>query len=211
MPYFTKDELAALPDLYRRNLMNTLLGFKNGNLVATKDSQGLTNVAIFNSMVHLGATPPHIAFVMRPTTVERHTYDNIIETGFYTINHVKTSFVKQAHQTAAKYSKTESEFEFCGFTEEYSEKMFAPYVKESEIKMGMKFVEEIHIKTNNVILMIGEVQEIFLNGDFVRPDGFIDLVKAQTAVISGLDAYYEALELARFSYPRPQQSPTEIF
>lgn len=205
MAHFTKKSLLELETLYRRNLMNTLLGFKNANLIGTRDKEGNENLAIFNSLVHLGANPPHIAFVMRPTTVERHTYDNIHETGFYTFNHVHTSFVEKAHQTSAKYPKEVSEFAACGLTPVYKNDFPAPFVAESQIQIGMKFVEAIFIPTNEVYLIIGEVQEFFVPDDCLRSDGFIDLQKAGTAVVSGLDAYYQAQEIARFSYARPQQ------
>lgn len=211
MAYFTKEKVLALESLYRRHLMNTLLGFKNAVLIGTKDKDGRENLAIFNSLVHLGANPPHIAFVMRPTTVERHTYDNIHQTGFYTFNHVHIDFVEKAHQTSAKYPKEVSEFEACGFTPLYEGTFPAPYVKESLIRIGMKFVEEIFIRTNDVYLIVGEVQEFYLPDDCLRSDGFIDLQKAGTAVISGLDAYYKAIEIARFSYARPNQTLQKIF
>ncbi len=209
--HFTKTEIATFETLYRRNLMNTLLGFKNANLVATKDKNGKENVAIFNSLVHIGANPPHIAFVMRPTTVERHTYDNIHETGYYTFNHVHTSLVEKAHQTSAKYPKEISEFEACELTPAYKNGFPAPFVQESYIQIGMKFVEEIFIKTNDVYLIIGEVQEFYVQEDCIRPDGFIDLAKAGSAVVSGLDAYYQAQEIARLSYARPNQEIKKIF
>lgn len=211
LKHFTKSQIAAFETLYRRNLMNTLIGFKNANLIATKDKNGQENLAIFNSLVHIGANPPHIGFVMRPTSVERHTYDNIHETGYYTLNHVHTSFVEQAHQTSAKYPKEVSEFEACGLSAVYKNDFFAPYVQESHIQIGMKFVEEIFIKTNEVYLIIGEVQEFFVQEDCIRPDGFIDLSKAGTTVVSGLDAYYEAQEITRLSYARPNQEIKKIF
>lgn len=210
MANFTKKSLLELETLYRRNLMNTLLGFKNANLIGTRDRKGNENLAIFNSLVHLGANPPHIAFVMRPTTVERHTYDNIHEIGFYTFNHVHTSFVEKAHQTSAKYPKEVSEFVACGFTPIYKNDFPAPFVAESKIQIGMKFVEAIFIPTNEVYLIIGEVQEFFVPDDCLCSDGFIDLQKAGTAVVSGLDAYYQAQEIARFSYARPKQELKKI-
>ncbi|MDX1905178.1 MAG: flavin reductase [Thermonemataceae bacterium] len=202
---FSKEDIGALESLYKRNLMNTLIGFKNANLVGTKNLVGQENLAIFNSLVHLGATPPHIAFVMRPTTVERHTYDNIHQTNFYTFNHIKTNWVEAAHQTSAKYPQNVSEFEACDFEVEYKGDFYAPYVKNASIQIGMRLVEEVFIKTNEVFLMIGEVQEMYIEEDCIRDDGFIDLIKAETAAVSGLDAYYEAKEIARFSYARPHQ------
>lgn len=208
---FSQSKLLSLEELYRRNLMNTLTGYKNGNLIGTQDENGNTNLAVFNSVFHIGAKPPHIGFVLRPTTVARHTYDNIRATGYYTINHIHTEMTAAAHQTSAKYAKEESEFEKCGFTPQFSTNFgFAPYVKESRIKIGLKFAEEIYIKTNDVWIIVGEVQEIIIDENFIRKDGFIDLQKAGTSVISGLDAYYEATEIARYAFARPNQELQKI-
>ncbi|HBF47730.1 MAG TPA: flavin oxidoreductase, partial [Shewanella frigidimarina] len=47
-------------------------------------------------------------------SVPRHTFENIMQTGLYTINHVNQSIYEQAHQTSARYDKDESEFEATG-------------------------------------------------------------------------------------------------
>ena len=73
---------------------------------------------------------------MRPFSVERHTYNNIKETNYFTINHINKEIYKQAHQTSARYDKDVSEFDECGLTPEYSDTIKAPYVKESKIKIG---------------------------------------------------------------------------
>jgi hypothetical protein len=43
--------------------------------------------------------------------------ENILETNFYTINHINKSSYKKAHQTSARYPKEVSEFEAVGLTE----------------------------------------------------------------------------------------------
>lgn len=74
---FTFDEIMRLPSRYRANLINKVSGFKPANLIGTKSKSGQTNLAVFNSVVHIGANPPYLGFILRPTTVERHTYENI--------------------------------------------------------------------------------------------------------------------------------------
>jgi flavin reductase (DIM6/NTAB) family NADH-FMN oxidoreductase RutF len=147
---------------------------------------------------------------MRPVSVERHTYNNIKETDYFTINHINKDIFKQAHQTSARYEKDISEFDTCGLTPEFTERIKAPYVKESKIKIGLKFVEEQEIKSNGTVFMVGKIVEVILPDDFVLSDGFIDVEKAGTIAISSLDSYHETKKIARLSYAKPGIEPKEI-
>ena len=99
--YFSFVDLMGLEQRYRAAFVNSLSGFKSVALIGTKDANGQTNLAIFNSFVHIGANPPYIGFISRPDSVDRHTLSNIMETGYYTINHINESIFRQAHQTSA--------------------------------------------------------------------------------------------------------------
>ena len=85
---FTKQNILEFEKLYRTNFINSLSGFKSANLIGTISSEGKTNLAIFSSVIHVGANPPLMGFLMRPVSVERHTYTNIKETNCFTINHI---------------------------------------------------------------------------------------------------------------------------
>jgi flavin reductase (DIM6/NTAB) family NADH-FMN oxidoreductase RutF len=206
----TKEEILKFEKLYCAAFVNSLSGFKSANLIGTISVEGKTNLAIFNSVIHVGANPPLMGFLMRPVSVERHTYNNIKETGHFTINHINKEIFKQAHQTSASYEKGISEFDACGLTPEYTETIKAPYVKESKIKIGLKFLEEQEIKSNGTIFMIGEIQEIVVPDYAVLTDGYIDIEKAGTIAISGLDSYHETKRIARLSYVKPGIEPKEI-
>ncbi len=206
----TKENILNFEKLYRTNLLNSLPGFKSANLIGTISSEGKTNLAIFNSVIHVGANPPLMGFLMRPISVERHTYNNIKETGHFTINHINKEIFKQAHQTSARYEKDISEFDACKLTPEYTEAIKAPYVKESKIKIGLKFVEEQNIKSNDTIFIVGEIIEIILTEDVVLKDGFVDIEKASSIAISGLDSYHETKRIARLSYAKPGVEPKEL-
>jgi len=206
----TKENILNFEKLYRTNFVNSLSGFKSANLIGTISSEGNTNLAIFSSVIHVGANPPLMGFLMRPVSVERHTYNNIKETGFFTINHINKEIFKQSHQTSARYEKKNSEFDVCGLTPEFTNTIKAPYVKESKIKIGLQFVEEQEIKFNGTIFIVGEIIEILLPGDGVAKDGFIDIEKAGSVAISGLDSYYEVDRITRLSYSKPGVEPKEI-
>lgn len=199
---FENKNILKIEKLYRTVLVNSLSGFKSANLIGTVSSEGKTNLAIFNSVIHVGANPPLMGFLMRPVFVERHTYTNIKETNHFTINHVNKEILKRAHQTSARYEKDVSEFDACGLTTEYTETIKAPYVKESKIKIGLKFVEEQKIKSNGTMFMVGEIQEVVLPDDAVLSDGYVDIEKAGTIAISGLDGYHETKRISRLEYAK---------
>ena len=130
--------IEALEKRYRAALINSVTGFKPANLVGTTDPDGNSNLAIMSSVVHLGSHPPLLGLVVRPNPVDRHTLDNILETGCYTINHVSETFIAEAHQTAARYPKDVSEFEATGLSEHYAGAFPAPFVDQANVRLGMK-------------------------------------------------------------------------
>lgn len=206
----TKQNISDFDKLHRASFVNSISGFKSASLIGTISSEGKTNLATFNSVIHVGANPPTLGFLMRPVSVERHTYSNIKETKHLTINHINKEIFKQAHQTSARYENDVSEFDACGLTPEFTDSIKAPDVKESKIKIGLKFLEEQEIKSNGTILIVGEIQEIILPDEVVLADGFIDIEKAGTITISGLDSYHETKRIARLSYAKPGIEPKEI-
>jgi flavin reductase (DIM6/NTAB) family NADH-FMN oxidoreductase RutF len=201
------ENILAFEKPYRTNFVNSVSGFKSANLIGTISKEGKTNLAIFSSVIHVGANPPALGFLMRPVSVERHTYTNIKETNHFTVNHINKEIFKQAHQTSARYEKDVSEFDACGLTPEYSEIIKAPYVKESKIKIGLKYVEENEIKFNGTIFIVGEIVELILPEEIISKDGYVDIEKAGTIATSSLDSYHETERIARLAYAKPGSQP----
>lgn len=159
--------------------------------------------------MHLGSNPALLGFILRPTTVvPRHTYQNILDNGCYTINHITNSHTKQAHYTSAKFEEHISEFEACGFTEEYLFKFKAPFVKESNIKMAVKFKEAIPIQSNNTVLIVGQVHHLVIPDNIMNEQGELDLDVAGNVGISGLNTYYGITKVAKYPYARVQEVPS---
>ncbi|WP_421763086.1 flavin reductase family protein [Ekhidna sp.] len=206
--YLTKSDIENLERKKRLNIINSVSGIKPANLIATKSKNGQTNVAIFSSVFHLGSNPALLGFIMRPAgEVPRHTYGNIKETGFYTVNHVPITIVDRAHYSSAKVDRSISEFERCGLTEEYANGFHAPFVKECHVKIGLSLVEEIPIAVNNTIMIIGQIEELIIPDRAVDEKGYIDLSLFNTAGISGLNNYYSLKREASFPYARPDEIP----
>ena len=196
-------ELMEMEQRERANLINSVGGFKSVCLIGSIDNNGQTNLAIFNSIVHIGANPPLISFIMRPDSVERHTLSNIVNTGYYTINHLNESIYKQAHQTSARYPKEVSEFDATGLTTEFKNNFMAPYVAESHIQLGIDFRERINLSINNTIMIIGEIKEMYFPTDCLQADGYLDIEKAGTIACTGLDSYHSTHRLERLPYAKP--------
>ncbi|AIZ63773.1 flavin oxidoreductase [Hymenobacter sp. DG25B] len=209
MLHFTAADIQALEKIYRLNLVNGLPGFKPANLIGTVGATGITNLAVFSSALHLGSDPPLLGLVTRPATVPRHTYQNILSNGCYTLNHVPVALAAQAHYTSANFAEEVSEFAACGFTPLYRHNFPAPYVAESALSMGLRLREELPI-SNGTVLLVGTVEHVYLPQAGLRPDGTLDLVALGSACISGLDAYHAATEPTRFGYARAGQPPVPL-
>lgn len=203
--HFDFKKIESLEKFYRINLINSISGYKSANLIATQCKDKKTNVAVFSSVVHYGSNPPILGFVTRPHSVPRNTYENIKETGFYTINHINQSIFEEAHHTSAKYSKDISEFDKTSLTEVYKNDFFAPYVEQSNVQIGLEFLEEYPIKANGTILVLGKIIDLHINDELVAEDGFVDLSKAKTATINGLDGYSFPVGNTRLPYQRPKE------
>ncbi|WP_372769686.1 flavin reductase family protein [Lutibacter sp.] len=204
MTYFNLQEINQLEHLYKINLINSCAGYKSANLIATKSTDKKTNVAIFSSVTHLGSAPPLLGFILRPTSVPRNTYENIFETGYYTINHIHESILKDAHHTSAKYERSISEFEVTNLETDYKDNFYAPFVKDCPIQLAMKYVEEYEIKANNTKLIIGEIQGLYIKDNLLQKDGFINLADGNIAAINGLDGYSIPTFKERLDYQRPK-------
>lgn len=203
--HLSRAQIDEMEHLHKINLMNSVSGYKSANLVGTKSEDGITNLAVFSSIVHYGSSPAILGFVLRPTTVKRNTYDNIKKTGFYTINAVYEDIIEDAHHTSAKYPAGVSEFDKTNLSEEYKDNFYAPYVSESPLKIGIKFLEEYKIKANGTILILGEVTDLYFKEKMLLEDGTLDLSSEKIAAINGLNTYVISKNHKRLSYQRPKK------
>ncbi len=199
---YSKQDLAALPSRFRAHLINSLTGYKGLVLCGTQDGNGVHNLSLISSVVHLGSNPPLYGMVMRPDTVRRDTLDNIRTTKCYTFNHVTEAMYFKAHQASAKYDANESEFKEVGLTPDLKDNFAAPAVAESVIQLGLKLVREIPIVENGTLFIIGELQWANVPSDYVAEDGYVSIADAGTVTVAGLDGYHLGQKLSRLSYAK---------
>lgn len=193
--------LAESEKLFRTKLINSLAGIRSVALIGTKSKSGEENLAIFNSLIHLGANPALFGLITRPDSVERHTLENILDTKSYTLNFMDKKWRKKSHQTSARYPKEISEFDAVNLSPEYLENCFSPFVLEAEIKVEMKLAKILDIEINGTKMIIGSIQKIILPKNRVGEDG---LVRFENILLSGgLDAYYDSNFLEQLPYAKP--------
>lgn len=200
---FSAKDIQELPQRYRTNLINSLAGYKQAALVGSISKEGNHNVALFNSVMHIGASPPLYGLLFRPETVRRDTLQNIRETGSYTINYVPVDFIDAMHQTSARYAPEESEFNATGLTPEWLPEIQAPFVQQAAVKIAMRPVQEIPITANDTTLLIGRIEKIMVQDIALTEDGFAPIHEANITACCGLDAYYNTQFLKRLPYARP--------
>lgn len=198
-----KNKIEQLEQRYRTTFINSLAGFRQAVLVGTKSTEGHSNLAIFNSLIHLGAHPALFGLINRPDSVQRDTLQNIISTKAYTLNYVRAADYKRAHQTSARYDKQISEFEAVGFEPAYLPSCTAPMVKDAVVSIAMQLEEIIPIAINSTILIVGSVQQIHIDEQLVEQDGFVSLSEEQVVISQGLDAYFVSSPLGRLAYAKP--------
>ena len=208
MRKFSKDELSSMSKVPRLNLLNCITGYKSANLIGTLSDNGTLNVAIFSSVTHLGSEPPLIGFILRPTTVPRDTYKNIKETGYFTVNHITSDMISDAHHSSASYEEPISEFDKTYLEPEYIANHQTPFVKGSPVKLYCKFLNEYIIKENGCLHIIASVEELYVDENLLHDDNWIQLDRGNVVTINGLDGYAVPKIVDRFNYARPDQ-PTK--
>jgi flavin reductase (DIM6/NTAB) family NADH-FMN oxidoreductase RutF len=208
MRHLRKEEILEGDADYRKNLINSLSGYKSLNLIGTLSNEGISNLALFSQVFHIGANPPLVGILFRPDTVVRHTLSNILETNFFTLNHVSSDFYKEAHWTSARWEN--SEFDATGLQEEYLNGFFAPFVSQSRVKLACKLIETQTLQVNQTVLMIASIEDVYVEEVGLRTDGSLDLNELDTVTVSGLDEYHTGRKLARLGYAKPDKPIKEI-
>ena len=191
--HYKSEQIKGLDRFYRANLINSIIGIKQANLIATISSQNTTNLAIFSSGIHLGSNPALIGIFSRPRTAyPKQTMENILLNKQFTINHVNADILKRSHATSYKFDEFISEFSECNLNERYIENFDAPFVNEAEISIGLEYLNDYKIVENGVVMIVGEVQHIIIkDSDHIQENGEINFQSSQSVGVSGNNTYYK--------------------
>lgn len=210
MQTFTTADIAGMELLARVQFATSLPGAKPISLIGTIDSAGLTNLAPFSSVIHLGSSPCLLGMISRPDLVDRHTLANLSETRAWTINHLHPEILDAAHQCSARYPKELSEFEATGFTPYFEPGFLPPFVNESRFRIGLELEDIIPIPANGTQLIVGRVVLVQVAEQHLMEHGGIDLVGLECLASTALDTYFQLQPLARLSHAKPDHAVRRI-
>lgn len=203
MKNFSRAQINEMDKIRRLNLINSCTGYKSANLIVTKSLSGISNVAVFSSVTHIGSNPPMISFITRPLSVKRDTYNNIKENPYFTINHITENIIEDAHHSSASYDSDISEFDKTNLEEEYKNDIQIPFVKNSPVQLFCKYLNEYHIVENDTVHIIATIENLFFDENLLHKDNWLQLDRAKVVTINGLDGYALPLLLDRFAYAKP--------
>ena len=196
-------DIEDMDRIERLNLINSITGVSPANLIGTISNKFIENLSIFSSVIHIGSDAPLLGFILRPKKeVRRDTYENIIETNKFTINHINSDMIERSHYTSARFDKNDSEFQKCQFTPEYLNKFQAPYVKESYVKIGLNLEDIQLIKSNGCRLIIGCIEQLYIPDSAIHETGNIEYELINSIGVSGLNTYYSLNKVAEYPYAR---------
>ena len=187
----------------RRDFFPKVSGIRPAAVIGTQNTQGQSNAALFNTLIHIGSNPPLLGIVFRPLTVPRHTYSNIKETGVFTINLPHSKDIDAVHHTSAKYLLGQSEFTAVGKEEVYHDGFEAPFWPDSPIQIGLRYEEEHLIKANDTILLVGRVELLRIDEKLVGHEGRFISEHIDLLLVNGLDSYFQGEFQRSKPYARP--------
>ena len=64
MAFYQREDIDNLEKIFKINLINSCSGFKSANLLGSISNEGVSNVAVFSSVIHLGSNPPTLGFIL---------------------------------------------------------------------------------------------------------------------------------------------------
>ena len=69
--------------------------------------------------------------------------------------------------------------------------------------MACSYVNEYHIKENDTLMIVGQIEHIFIQNEILEKDGWLQLEKGGIVAINGLEGYALPKHLDRFPYAQP--------
>ncbi|MCS6790833.1 MAG: flavin reductase [Bacteroidia bacterium] len=195
---YTRADLLNAERAWRINFINSLIGGKNLHVLITRNTDSSYNAAIFNSGIHVGSSPPYVGFLLRPTHVPRHTYENLRHYPYATMNAVSVGYYEKAHATHAKLPYGQSEIERVGLPLRWEEGEDVPYLRDSPLTAQLRLVEEHILEVNQTKLLVFSVEKVY-SAIMPREDGFLPLDELGLVVGSGCDAYWRVEFLGRLA------------
>lgn len=145
----------------------------------------------------VNSDPLYIGVSIRPS---RKTYENIKETGFFSISVPSAQYVAQMDYIGNVSGHDENKFEKLGLTPVHGNYANAPYVGEFPIVIECRVVDSIPLGSHTQF--IGEVLDTKIDSAFLTADNQVNIEKLQPIIFD--ESYY-------YGYGRRLGKPFDIY
>ncbi len=179
-------------------------------LVSTVDAEGNVNLSPFSFFNAFGANPPIV--VVSPAFrgsdgTPKHTYDNILATGEFTVSAVSFDMTEQISLASSNYDRGVDEFVKAGFSRLIPDRVAPPGVAESPFVMECRLLRHIDGggKPGSGNLMLGEVLMFHVRDDVFDGEQF-DIPALDLVARMGGNWYCRAAGDALFELPKPRHN-----
>lgn len=176
-------------------------------LVSTVDGEGQHNLSPFSFFNAFGANPPVI--VVSPSYrgkdgTPKHTFENIRDTGEFTVSAVSYAMVEQISLASSDYERGVDEFAKAGFTKLPMDVVAPPGVAESPFIMECRLLQHVDTGGNpgSGNLMIAEVLRFHVRDSAFEGER-IDPRRLDLVARMGYNWYCRASGDALFELPKP--------
>lgn len=175
--------------------------------VGTQDADGRENLAPFSFFNAFGANPPVVAFSPAFRGLDgtsKHTFDNVLETGEFTVSTVSYDMVHRMSYASADWPVDVEEFDAVGFRRSPSTLVSPPGVAESPMFMECRLMKHVPLGNGpgSGQLLIGEVV-MFHFHESIFDGPYPDYRSMDLVARMGGPNYARANGDAVFSIPKP--------
>lgn len=175
--------------------------------ISSVSGAGTVNLAPFSYFNAVCTTPPVVLFGAseRSEGVKKDTAANVLETGEFVVNMVTQKHIAAVDRSAEEVPRHVDEFEYADLKKVSSETVDVPRV--GGVPAALECVLYDDIQLHNVNLIIGEVQNYFVEEEFCT-DGKIDTTKIDAVGRIG-GPFFSAVEIMDFHRGDSTGSPVE--
>ena len=175
--------------------------------LSTVDAKGQTNLAPYSQWQNLSFDPPMVMFAANPYADGRrkHSVVNAEETGWFVWNMATYALREAVNISAMEWPDGVDEFEKAGVTKAACIEAPGPRVAESPAHFECRYLQTTRLRGNSahgwVDVVFGEVMQIHVSDQVIRPDGKLDIAMIRPLARLGYYDYTSVTEVFEMRIP----------
>lgn len=186
------------------NPFNAIVAPRPIGWIATRDAQGLDNLAPYSFFNAVAYTPPQVMFASTSTKPDRgdtkDSLGNIRETGVFCLNIVSHALRDAMNLSSGGYAREVDEFAHAGLEKAACETIDCARVAAAPAHLECRLTRIVPLEGVSNFAVFGEVTGVHID-DAYLVDGLLDVTKFQPLARMGYRDYAVVREV--FSLNRP--------